>query len=254
MTSWTYMTHIFVLVFLNAIGLSKEACDDHLDMEFWANEKNGTNLNDTFSLVTTKDPKDTVNCSLEVECLEKGDGIGCYLLKLCLFKLHPNKRRPECEGKSTKVHIYHFMCFMAKAFDHPLEGCEYNTVCKIFAETASTQSETLRLRKNLKETQKETDKLKMLLGLSLVLHVIVPLAGYLYMRHQWMRDRMRDRMHSSLIHMCNGNLTADPPKKEPDAPPASLDKDAENTHLIKMDKHSDDAILNCDSGEDHTQL
>ncbi|XP_075939593.1 uncharacterized protein LOC142941524 isoform X2 [Anarhichas minor] len=222
------------------------------------------------------------------------------------------------------------MCFMAKAFNHPLEGCEYNTVCKIFAETASTPSdltttatttittptttpstttpsttptttlpetittttvlpspttataatlkptatklrpessfpqvgnnetETLRLRKNLKETQKETDKLKILLGLSVVLHVIVPLAGYLYMRHRWMRnrkrDRMRDRMHSSLIYMCNGNLTADPPKKEPDAPPASLDKDAENTHLIKRDKHSDDAILNYDSGEDHTQL
>ncbi|KAM6914776.1 uncharacterized protein PEZ65_015076 isoform 1-T1 [Lycodopsis pacificus] len=279
MTSWTYMTHIFVLVFLNVIDLSKEGCYDHLDMEDWAKDKH---LNDTFFLVTTKDPKDRVKCSLEAECLRKENGIGCNLLHQC-----PQENNTQCEGNSTEVHLYHFMCFMAKAFDHPLKGCEYNTVCKIFADTASTPSdltttatttlttttpstttptttlpettklppessfpqvennetETLRLRENLKETQKETDKLKMLLGLSLVLHVIVPLAVFLYMRHRWRRDRM----HSSLIQMCNGNLTADPPRKESDAPPAFLDKDAEDTRLIKRDKHSD-------SGEDHTQL
>ncbi|KAM6914777.1 uncharacterized protein PEZ65_015076 isoform 2-T2 [Lycodopsis pacificus] len=235
MTSWTYMTHIFVLVFLNVIDLSKEGCYDHLDMEDWAKDKH---LNDTFFLVTTKDPKDRVKCSLEAECLRKENGIGCNLLHQC-----PQENNTQCEGNSTEVHLYHFMCFMAKAFDHPLKGCEYNTVCKIFADTASTQTETLRLRENLKETQKETDKLKMLLGLSLVLHVIVPLAVFLYMRHRWRRDRM----HSSLIQMCNGNLTADPPRKESDAPPAFLDKDAEDTRLIKRDKHSD-------SGEDHTQL
>ncbi|XP_068574557.1 uncharacterized protein [Cebidichthys violaceus] len=318
MTSWTFMTHIFVFVLLNAIDPSKEKCYDYLDMHSWANL-----TKETFVLVTTKEPKGlnwTARCTLEAECLRKANGIGCQLIEHCLFTPLPQKTSPECEGNSSQVHIYHFMCLMAKRFEHSLEGCEYNTVCKIYSETASTTSdltttpttttpttttptttttpstttpttttpstttpstttpttttpstttpsttttatiatlkptatklapgssvpqvedENVRLLKN---TQEKTEELKTWLWLSLVLHVIVPLALFLYMRHRWRRDRMS----WDSTHVSNGNLTGDLPMKEPDAPPASLDKDAENTHLMKRDI--------CVIGEDQTQL
>ncbi|XP_068574558.1 uncharacterized protein [Cebidichthys violaceus] len=235
MTSWTFMTHIFVFVLLNAIDPSKEKCYDYLDMHSWANL-----TKETFVLVTTKEPKGlnwTARCTLEAECLRKANGIGCQLIEHCLFTPLPQKTSPECEGNSSQVHIYHFMCLMAKRFEHSLEGCEYNTVCKIYSETASTKNVRL-----LKNTQEKTEELKTWLWLSLVLHVIVPLALFLYMRHRWRRDRMS----WDSTHVSNGNLTGDLPMKEPDAPPASLDKDAENTHLMKRDI--------CVIGEDQTQL
>ncbi|XP_076607734.1 uncharacterized protein LOC143333546 isoform X1 [Chaetodon auriga] len=137
MTSWRYMTHLFVFVFLSKINLSKEGCYDYFNINSWAK-----NLTETISLVKTKHSKDIVECTVERECL-RGREI-CHILYHCFGRTVKVQNISEkCEGDTSQtVPYYHFMCLTAKAFLTPIpKGCEYGTVCELYPERLYTVSD-----------------------------------------------------------------------------------------------------------------
>ncbi|XP_034396001.1 uncharacterized protein LOC117735470 isoform X2 [Cyclopterus lumpus] len=233
MTSLTYMTHMFVFVFLNAVDLSNEACYDYLVAGKWEGH-----LTETFFLMMTKDPKDRVNCTLEAAC-QGGREAACHLLGDCFFRTDVKTKSRECEGEHSKeIPFYHFMCLISHAISRSSndtqlssKACEYDTVCEIHSEKASTP-----------------DNLKYLFALSLFFNAILPPAVYLFMRHRWMRDRLQ------WTHVSDGNVTGDQPKTESDAPPTSANKDTETELMLQTNTHPDESIrISVNAGE-HSQL
>ncbi|XP_076607735.1 uncharacterized protein LOC143333546 isoform X2 [Chaetodon auriga] len=208
MTSWRYMTHLFVFVFLSKINLSKEGCYDYFNINSWAK-----NLTETISLVKTKHSKDIVECTVERECL-RGREI-CHILYHCFGRTVKVQNISEkCEGDTSQtVPYYHFMCLTAKAFLTPIpKGCEYGTVCELYPERLYT-GQTSHFKdgtdyNNAENTENLT--LKILLMISVVLHVVVPVALYLYLRPQ----RRQNHTDLSGIFMSNGASSEAHPMSE----------------------------------------
>ncbi|XP_070779669.1 uncharacterized protein [Enoplosus armatus] len=176
--TWRYETPLILLMFLSMIDLSEEGCKDYFKMEKWAR-----NLTETISLVRTKDSKDVMECTVERECLQ-GREI-CHWLPQCFDrpKVKRVTKSEKCEGEtSQKVHFYHFLCLTAKAFSHTPEGCEYETVCELYSEKPSTRQIL-----NIKD-ETNTFTLTTLFKVSVILNVLLPLAVYLWMRHQRRRE------------------------------------------------------------------
>ncbi|XP_041812453.1 PIH1 domain-containing protein 1 isoform X2 [Chelmon rostratus] len=131
MTSWRYVTHLFLFVLLSKINLSKGGCHDYFNINSWAK-----NLTETISLVKTKNSEDIVECTVERECLQ-GRNI-CHILYQC-FQRTVKEISEKCKGTTFQtVPYYHFMCLTARAFNHIPEGCKYETVCELYRKEPST--------------------------------------------------------------------------------------------------------------------
>ncbi|XP_037647014.1 uncharacterized protein LOC119501012 isoform X1 [Sebastes umbrosus] len=131
----TSRRHLFLFMFLSTVDLSKQGCLDNFDlMKDW-----GGNLTDTVSLVKTQYSKDTMECTLERECL-RGTELACGLLSDCYYRDCKNKSE-KCEGDSQDIYFYHFMCLLAKTANETVKGCEYDTVCELYSEISSTDSD-----------------------------------------------------------------------------------------------------------------
>lgn len=205
-------------MFLSTVDLSKQGCLDNFDlMKDW-----GGNLTDTVSLVRTKDPKDTMECTLERVGL-RGTKLACDLLSDCYSRACGTKTE-KCEGDSQAIYFYHFMCLLAKTVNETVKGCEYDTVCELYSTIPSTGKSL----GNKDET--DTLTLKMVLMMSGILNVVVPLAVYLYMRHQ----RTQDRIQSDATYELNGNPSGDHPMTELKSTPMTFTNGAaETTQLMQ---------------------
>ncbi|XP_037647015.1 uncharacterized protein LOC119501012 isoform X2 [Sebastes umbrosus] len=213
----TSRRHLFLFMFLSTVDLSKQGCLDNFDlMKDW-----GGNLTDTVSLVKTQYSKDTMECTLERECL-RGTELACGLLSDCYYRDCKNKSE-KCEGDSQDIYFYHFMCLLAKTANETVKGCEYDTVCELYSEISSTD-------KRFGNNETDTLTLKMVLMMSGILNVVLPLAVYLYMRDQ----RTKDRIPWDATYESNGNPPGDQPMTELKSTPMTFTNGAgENTHLMQ---------------------
>uniref|UniRef100_UPI0037E77E09 uncharacterized protein isoform X3 n=1 Tax=Semicossyphus pulcher TaxID=241346 RepID=UPI0037E77E09 len=140
MTSWRYIAHLFVFVFLSMIYSSKQKVMPLCTKEYFTKENLSIYLKDVVQLVRTEDPKDIMECTLERACRSGKDVL--HLLNHCFGrKIEQCTEIPEtekCNGTySQNISVHHFMCLVAKAKSHPNLGhivCEYETVYQLHQE------------------------------------------------------------------------------------------------------------------------
>ncbi|XP_042361695.1 uncharacterized protein LOC121957224 isoform X2 [Plectropomus leopardus] len=245
MTSWRYMTLLFLFVFLSLIDPSKEGCLDYLKMDKWV-----ANLTDTVPIVSTKDPKDTVRCTIEKQYLN-GVTQYCFWLRHCFDLKCPKMESEECKGDiSQEVHFHHFACLVAKEIGQPLKGCEYDTVCALHSRTPFTAHH---LEHKYKEDNETTDNsantLKVLLLISGTFNAIA-LVVILFMCYRWRQGKKQ----KNLTLVSNGNLAGAQSMTEikTDTPlPSEKWAEEENSHLmtphvcVSVLAHSADTNKDC---------
>ncbi|KAM6904935.1 uncharacterized protein FYW49_015025 [Xenentodon cancila] len=117
MTSCGYVTLVILSVLLRTIDLSQGDCFDILEDKEWLT--NSTLI----TLITTKDSKDMVYCTLEREC-NVSNTLMCAI-KMC-FEGDQNYLNETCQEKSfgkDTVPLSHFLCLVAKILNHTIKEC-----------------------------------------------------------------------------------------------------------------------------------
>ncbi|XP_038548601.1 uncharacterized protein LOC119882564 isoform X4 [Micropterus salmoides] len=204
MTSWWYETNWLLLVFLSTIDLSKEGCLDYVEVDkAW--QKNQPNV----TLLATMNSKDIIECSVQKMCFN--NVIKTCDILTCLNRPDFNGtiKNENCVETNDTIDIHHFNCLLAKAIDsnYTLKGCEYETVCKLYLETPSTDKMCSEVVKIVEQLKQEKGNLQILLIMSMICNVVLPVVVYLYMRQHRMRDW-------SLQNVLNGGLQVAQPMSE----------------------------------------
>ncbi|XP_045927464.1 uncharacterized protein LOC123984557 [Micropterus dolomieu] len=203
MTSWWYETNWLLLMFLSTIDLSKEGCLDYVE-EHPKWQGNQTNV----KLSTTMNSKDIIECTLQKMCFNNVIDT-CHMLT-CFNRPDFNGtiKNEKCVEINYTIDIHHFNCLLTKAIgSNKTEGCEYETVCKLYLETPSTAKMCSEVVKIVEQLKQEKGNLQILLIMSVICNVVLPVVVYLYMRQHRMRDW-------SLQNVLNGGLQVAQPMSE----------------------------------------
>ncbi|XP_049417080.1 uncharacterized protein LOC125879298 isoform X2 [Epinephelus fuscoguttatus] len=138
MTAWKH-AHLCLFVLLGLIDLSKEGCEDYFTME-----RMKKYLNHTVYLIETGELKDTLECTVERECIA-GHEPYCLWLDHCYDRRDvPKTETEKCKGNpSVGISHYQFGCLVSHyTLSEPVEGCKnYERVCELHKERQPILSE-----------------------------------------------------------------------------------------------------------------
>ncbi|XP_049417083.1 uncharacterized protein LOC125879298 isoform X4 [Epinephelus fuscoguttatus] len=228
MTAWKH-AHLCLFVLLGLIDLSKEGCEDYFTME-----RMKKYLNHTVYLIETGELKDTLECTVERECIA-GHEPYCLWLDHCYDRQRdvPKTETEKCKGNpSVGISHYQFGCLVSHyTLSEPVEGCKnYERVCELHKERQPIPNNS-KIVHEAGNDNTNTDPLKIFLGISVIFNVIAVLGG-LYMRHRWTQDRKQ--WGNMLVLESKGYSTEAPLATEPrsETPPSSANREEENIHLM----------------------
>ncbi|XP_049925330.1 uncharacterized protein LOC126405568 isoform X2 [Epinephelus moara] len=138
MTAWKH-ARLCLFVLLCLINLSKEGCEDYFTVE-----RMKKYLDHTVYLIETGELKDTLECTVERECID-GHEPYCLWLDHCYDRKDvPKTETEKCKGNpSVGISHYHFGCLVSHyTLSEPVEGCKnYERVCELHKERQPIISE-----------------------------------------------------------------------------------------------------------------
>ncbi|XP_033501489.1 uncharacterized protein LOC117268863 isoform X2 [Epinephelus lanceolatus] len=138
MTAWKH-ARLCLFVILSLINLSKEGCEDYFTVE-----RMKKYLDHTVYLIETGELKDTLECTVERQCIA-GHEPYCLWLDHCYDRKDvPKTETEKCKGNpSVGISHYHFGCLVSYyTLSEPVEGCKnYERVCELHKERQPVISE-----------------------------------------------------------------------------------------------------------------
>nr|XP_033501490.1 uncharacterized protein LOC117268863 isoform X2 [Epinephelus lanceolatus] len=227
MTAWKH-ARLCLFVILSLINLSKEGCEDYFTVE-----RMKKYLDHTVYLIETGELKDTLECTVERQCIA-GHEPYCLWLDHCYDRKDvPKTETEKCKGNpSVGISHYHFGCLVSYyTLSEPVEGCKnYERVCELHKERQPVTNNS-KIVHEAGNDNTNTDPLKIFLGISVIFNVIAVLGG-LYMRRRWTQDSKQ--WGNMLVLESNGYPTEVPLATEPrsETPLSSANREEENIHLM----------------------